>query len=102
MEHFNKELHDNLLNCVPLADHKQFIKGYNKIVDELNQSQEKYKDRLPHLDMESTIHFDCNQGKLNYRIHLDNDVSDTDKPVLIKELSTIISHYFNPDIYRYL
>ncbi|SEA59406.1 hypothetical protein SAMN05660909_02620 [Chitinophaga terrae (ex Kim and Jung 2007)] len=111
MEKFNHQNHQHLLDCVPLADHKQFIIGYNYMVDDLNEIESEYREKYielyPDFNLDLVIFFTCNTQtrKLRYTIDINRHYSlmdEMDKITIIHESDAVIEHYMEPEIYRYL
>jgi hypothetical protein len=102
MEHFNGEAQKPLLDCIQTGDQKQFINAYDRAVDSLNAFEEKHKKRFPSLDIAEVVTFEPQDRKFGFRIKFDETIGDTDKPILEREIETIIRTNIDRNTFGYL
>ena len=102
MDHFNEEVQKPLMDCIRPSDQKQFVKAYDKAVDSLNAFEKRHKNRFPSLDIAEVITFAPHDRKFGYRIKFDDMIGDTHRPILEREIETIISTCIDRNTFGYL
>jgi hypothetical protein len=102
MDHFKEEVQKPLLDCIRASDQKQFVRAYDNAVDSLNAFEEKHKNRFPSLDIAEVVTFAPHDRKFGFRIKFDDTVGDTQRPILEREIETIISTCIDRNTFGYL
>jgi hypothetical protein len=102
MDHFKEEVQKPLLDCIRPSDQKQFVRAYDQAVDSLNVFERKHKNRFPSLDVAEVVTFAPYDRKFEFRIKFDETIGDTDRPILQREIETIISTCIDRNTFGYL
>jgi hypothetical protein len=102
MDHFKEEVQKPLLDCIRPGDQKQFVKAYDKAVDSLNAFEEKHKNRFPSLDVAEVVTFAPHDQKFGFRIKFNEAIGDKERPILEREIETIISTCIDRNTFGYL
>jgi len=102
MDHFKEEAQKPLLDCIRSSDQKQFVRAYDKAVDSLNAFEEKHKNRFPSLDIAEVVTFAPHDRKFEFRIKFDDTIGVNDRPILEREIETIISTCIDRNTFGYL
>ena len=101
MDYFKEEIQKPLLDCIRPSDQRQFVKAYDKAVDSLNAFERKHKSRFPALDIGEVVSFPSHDRKFGFRIKFDETIGDTDRPILEREIETIISTCIDRNTFGY-
>ncbi|HEV3324676.1 MAG TPA: hypothetical protein VG052_03700 [Puia sp.] len=102
MDYYKEEVQKHLLDGIRPSDQRQFVKAYDKAVDSLNVFEEKHKNRFPSLDIAEVVTFASHDQKFGFRIKFDDTIGDKERPILEREIETIIRTCIDRNTFGYL